>query len=35
MDDFTKALGRVKFADMCIKLGLCNIGGEEQDQGGD
>lgn len=31
-DGFTKALGRMKFADICVKLGLHNIGGEEWDQ---
>ena len=34
-DGFTKALGRLKFVEMRVKLGLDCAGGKEQDQGGE
>ena len=34
-DGFTKALGRLKFVEMRVKLGLGCAGGKEQDQGGE
>ena len=35
VDGFTKALGRLKFVEMRVKLGLGCAGGKEQDQGGE